>query len=784
MPKAMGRNLFEIVEKKLLAPAIYMFRVYSPWVAENSNPGQFIILKTDEKGERIPLTIADYDSENGLVTVVIQAIGHSTEDACSYNVGEKFNDFVGPLGQASDLINQTDEELKGKKILFVAGGLGAAPVYPQVKYLHSRGIDADVIMGAKTKEMIIYEEDMKKVANNVFVVTDDGSYGNKGFVTDEMVRLIENERKKYDEVIAIGPLIMMKSVSELTKKYNIKTIVSLNPIMVDGTGMCGACRITVGNSVKFACVDGPEFEAHEIDFDEALKRQKLYKTVEGKKLLNITECEQDKRVELGTEIYCLGKSGNGEKEGEEKQEIVLDRKKKVPDRLQPAEVRIHNFEEVSKGYTEEMAMVEAMRCLNCKKPLCVPQCPVNINIPQFIMQVKNGEFKQAAETIWETSSLPAICGRVCPQESQCEGSCIVGFKNEPVAIGRLERFVADYAREKGIKMALHNVEKKNKKVAVIGSGPSGIACAGDLAKLGYDVTIFEALHEAGGVLVYGIPEFRLPKKEVVEPEIQAIKDLGVKIETNVIIGKTLSVDELVEKQGYEALYIASGAGLPNFMHIKGEGSNGVFSANELLTRNNLMKAHSDEYKTPVTVGKKAVIVGAGNVAMDAARTAIRLGAEVTVVYRRTEAEAPARLEEIEHAKEEGVKFSFLTNPVEIIPDEHGWVKKIRCIRMELGEPDEKGRRKPVEVPNSEFEIEADTVIISIGTSPNPLISQAIPGLELNRWKGIVTDEETGATNKEGIYAGGDAVTGAATVILAMGAGKKAAKAIDEMLNGK
>jgi len=370
-----------------------MFRVYSPWVAENSNPGQFVILKTDEKGERIPLTIADYDKENGLVTVVIQAIGHSTEDACSYNIGEKYNDFVGPLGQASDLINQTDEELKGKKILFVAGGLGAAPVYPQIKYLHSRGIDVDVIMGAKTKEMIIYEEDMKKVANNVFVVTDDGSYGNKGFVTDEMVRLIENEGKKYDEVIAIG---------------------------------------------------------------------------------------------------------------------------------------------------------------------------------------------------------------------------------------RLERFVADYAREKGIKMALHNVEKKNKKVAIIGSGPSGIACAGDLSKLGYDVTIFEALHEAGGVLVYGIPEFRLTKKEVVEPEIQAIKDLGVKIETNVIIGKTLSVDELVEKQGYEAVYIASGAGLPNFMHIKGEGSNGVFSANELLTRNNLMKAHSDEYKTPVTVGKKAVIVGAGNVAMDVARTASKI----------------------------------------------------------------------------------------------------------------------------------------------------------------
>ena len=462
---------------------------------------------------------------------------------------------------------------------------------------------------------------------------------------------------------------------------------------------------------------------------------------------------------------------------------MIDKKVKVPVREQEPKVRAGNFKEVCYGYDTNEAMLEATRCLNCKNPRCVQACPVGVNIPSFIAKVKDGDIEAAAQIIAQNSSLPAVCGRVCPQESQCEGSCVVGIKNEAVSIGKLERFVADWARERDL-----NVSKKDPsngiKVAVIGSGPSGLACAGDLAKLGYDVTIFEALHEPGGVLVYGIPEFRLPKKEVVEPEIQAIKDLGVKIETNVIIGKTLSVDELVEKQGYEAIYIASGAGLPNFMHIKGEGSNGVFSANELLTRNNLMKAHSDEYKTPVTVGKKAVIVGAGNVAMDAARTAIRLGAEVTVVYRRTEAEAPARLEEIEHAKEEGVKFSFLTNPVEIIPDEHGWVKKVRCIRMELGEPDEKGRRRPVEIPDSEFEIEADTVIISIGTSPNPLISQAIPGLELNRWKGIVTDEETGATNKEGIYAGGDAVTGAATVILAMGAGKKAAKAIDEMLNGK
>lgn len=760
--------MFKIVEKKKLTPNIYLMRVYAPRVAESSNPGQFVIVITDQMGERIPLTIADYDREEGTVTVVIQAIGSSTKEVCKLEEGDSFLNFVGPLGKPSELIYETTEELKMKKILFVAGGLGAAPVFPQVKYLHSRGIDVDVIMGAKTKEAIIYEEDMKKIAKNVYIVTDDGSYGRQGLVTNELERLIEEEKKEYDLVIAIGPMIMMKFTVLKTKEYNIKTIVSLNPIMVDGTGMCGACRLTVNGSVKFACVDGPEFVAEEINFDEALRRQAMYKTVEEKGKIN--KKKDDKSIDV-CEMDKLDKKDS------------FDRKKKVKDIVQPAEDRINNFEEVSKGYTAEMAMLEATRCLNCKKPLCVPSCPVNVHIPEFIMEVKEGNFEKAAKIIKETNSLPAVCGRVCPQESQCEGSCIVGFKNEPVAIGRLERFVADYAREKGIKFQTH-IQKNNKKIAIIGSGPSGIACAGDLAKMGYDVTIFEALHEPGGVLVYGIPEFRLPKKEVVEYEIKEIIDLGVKIETDVLVGKTVMIDDLIEKENYEAVYIASGAGLPNFMNIKGENSNGVFSANELLTRSNLMKAFDENYKTPIKLGKRVAVVGAGNVAMDAARTARRLGSEVYLVYRRSEEESPARMEELEHAKEEGINFMFLTNPVEIISDENGWVKAMKCIKMELGEPDASGRRSPIPIQGSEFDLEVETVVMSIGTSPNPLISQTTPGLEINKWKCVVANEETGKTTKDKVFAGGDAVTGAATVILAMGAGKKAANAINEMIKFK
>lgn len=461
----------------------------------------------------------------------------------------------------------------------------------------------------------------------------------------------------------------------------------------------------------------------------------------------------------------------------------MDVLKNVPVREQEAKVRAANFEEVCLGYNKEEAMEEAARCINCKNAQCIKGCPVSINIPGFIEKVKEGDVEGAYQVISEASALPAVCGRVCPQESQCEGKCIRGIKGEPVSIGKLERFVADWAGENGMKP--QGAEKKNgKKVAVIGSGPAGLTCAGDLAKMGYEVTIFEALHEPGGVLVYGIPEFRLPKEKVVAKEIENVKSLGVTIETNVVVGKSVTIDELLGEEGFDAVFIGSGAGLPKFMGIPGEQANGVFSANEYLTRSNLMKAFDETSNTPIMRGKKVAVVGGGNVAMDAARTALRLGAEVHIVYRRSEEELPARVEEVHHAKEEGIIFDLLTNPVEVLEDEKGWVCGIRCIRMELGEPDESGRRRPVEVPGSEFVIDVDTVIMSLGTSPNPLISSTTEGLEVNKWKCIVADEEFGKTSKEGVYAGGDAVTGAATVILAMGAGRAGAKGIDEYLNNK
>ena len=462
---------------------------------------------------------------------------------------------------------------------------------------------------------------------------------------------------------------------------------------------------------------------------------------------------------------------------------MADKKNRVPVREQAPEVRATNFEEVCLGYNKEEAMEEASRCLNCKNARCITGCPVNINIPAFIAEVKEGNFEKASQVIGESSALPAVCGRVCPQESQCEGKCILGIKGEPVSIGKLERFTADWARENNI-APIPAKEKKGKKVAVIGSGPAGLTCAGDLAKMGYDVKIFEALHEAGGVLVYGIPEFRLPKQTVVAHEVENVKKLGVEIETNVIIGKSITIDELINEEGYDAVFIGSGAGLPKFMGIPGEQANGVFSANEFLTRNNLMKAFRDDYDTPIHQGKKVAVIGGGNVAMDAARTALRLGAETYIVYRRSEKELPARVEEVHHAKEEGIQFHLLRNPKEILVDENGWVKGLRVIKMELGEPDESGRRRPVEVPGSEYDLDVDTVIMALGTSPNPLISSTTKGLDVNKWQCIIADENNGATTKEGVYAGGDAVTGAATVILAMGAGKAAAKGIDEYLSNK
>ena len=462
---------------------------------------------------------------------------------------------------------------------------------------------------------------------------------------------------------------------------------------------------------------------------------------------------------------------------------LADRMKRVAVTEQDPVERAKNFKEVCLGYDNERAVKEASRCLHCKNPKCVEGCPVSINIPEFISHIKENDIEGAAKEISKYSSLPAVCGRVCPQESQCEGKCVLGIKGEPIAIGKLEKYAADWARENNVDVSFKE-ESNNIKVAIIGSGPAGLTCAGDLAKKGYDVTIFEALHEPGGVLVYGIPEFRLPKEEVVKAEIDNIKKLGVKIETNVIVGRTITIDEILNDEGFKAVFIGSGAGLPKFMGIPGENANGVFSANEFLTRVNLMKAFKEDYDTPVKVGKRVAIVGGGNVAMDAARTALRLGAESHIVYRRSESELPARQEEVHHAKEEGVVFDILTNPVEILSDENGWVKGIKCVKMELGEADDSGRRRPVPVEGSEFVMDVDTVIMSLGTSPNPLISSTTDGLETNKWKCLIADEETGLTTKEGVYAGGDAVTGAATVILAMGAGKKAAKAIDEYLQEK
>ena len=753
--------MFTIVRKEELAQDTFLFEIEAPRLAKSALPGQFLIVKMTEKSERIPLTISDYDVEKGTIIIVFKAIGKSTRIMAEYNVGDKFADVVGPLGKPSEFVHLTDEERKNKRFVFVGGGVGIAPIYPQVKWLYEHGIKADVIVGARTRNLLVYEKELEAISN-LYVTTDDGSSPYKGLVTEMLQRLVD-EGKQYDEVIAIGPLIMMKFVSQLSTKLGIKCTVSLNSIMVDGTGMCGACRVTVGGETKFTCVDGPEFDGAQVDFENVMKRQAMYNNVEGHKILEREEKEEGHQCHVGGIV-----------------EEMRDNKKRVPVREQDPKVRATNFEEVCYGYDAEEAIIEAQRCLNCKNPQCVKACPVNIEIPQFVKFVAEGNFEEAARVINRNSALPSVCGRVCPQESQCEGSCVMGKKFEPIAIGKLERFVGDWARENNVEFEKPSA-KNGHKVAVVGSGPAGLTCTKDLIMMGYDVTVFEALHELGGVLSYGIPSFRLPKETVVRHEIDNLKKLGATFEKDVIIGRTVTIDDLMEKENFEAVFIGSGAGLPKFMNIPGENLCGVVSANEFLTRNNLLFAYKEGFETPNFVGKKVAVVGGGNVAMDAARTALRLGAEVYVVYRRSEQELPARAEEVHHAKEEGVIFRLLTNPKEILGDENGWVKGMTCVEMELGEPDASGRRSPVEKAGSEFVLDVDMVIMSLGTSPNPLILSTTAGLEANRHKCLIADEVTMQTTRKGVFAGGDAVSGAATVILAMGAGKKAAKGIDEYI---
>ncbi len=752
-------NNFEILQKKEIAPDIFRIDVYAPVIAKASLPGQFIIIINDKQAERIPLTIYDNDVLAGTVAIIVHAIGRSTRKIVNKMPGESYADIVGPLGNASELLER--ENIREQTVLFIAGGIGAAPVFPQVKTLQAMGVKTEVILGARTKELIILEEEFHSTGTTLHICTDDGTYGFKGNVTQLLNHLVVEKHKHYDQVVAIGPLIMMKFVEKTTQELNLPCIVSLNTLMIDGTGMCGACRVTINNETKFTCVDGPEFDGHLVDFDEALMRQQNKQKFKTNHVCNI-----DLKVEETQKIT----------------NIPFDRKKRTPVREQAPEIRITNFNEVSFGYNAEEAVKEASRCIQCKKPLCMDGCPVNINIPAFIHEIHNENFRKAFEILSESTNLPAICGRVCPQEVQCEEKCIMGIKNEPIAIGKLERFVADWARD-NIKEGPTIKNEKLNSIAVIGSGPAGLTCAGDLRKMGYQISVFEALQKPGGVLQYGIPEFRLPKSTVVEPEINKLYELGVEFNTDYVVGKVGNVDQLLES-GFDAVFIGTGAGLPRFLNIPGENYNGVYSANEFLTRINLMKAYRNDYDTPSYTTEKVVVIGGGNVAMDSARTALRMGSEVTLVYRRSMEELPARQEEVHHAIEEGIIFNLLTNPIEIIGNEEGSVVGIKCVKMKLGEPDKSERRRPIEIPGSEFIIETGSVIVSIGTNPNPLISLAAPNIEMKNNNCIAVDYQKGETSKPGVYAGGDVVSGAATVIEAMGAGKRAAIAIDKYLTEK
>ncbi|MBC8182377.1 bifunctional dihydroorotate dehydrogenase B NAD binding subunit/NADPH-dependent glutamate synthase [candidate division KSB1 bacterium] len=740
----------EIVEKRELAPSLILYKLYTPDIANKVHAGQFVVLRADDYAERIPLTVAEYDREKGLITVIIQVVGVGTRKLGAFKQGDVILDVVGPLGHKSEIKNFGT-------VVCIGGGVGVAPVLPIAKALYEAGNNIISIIGARNHEMLILEDEMNANSNQLYATTDDGSYGHHGFVTDVLKKLIVEDKVKINRVIAIGPVVMMKAVSDVTREYNLETIVSLNSIMVDGTGMCGGCRASIGGETKFVCVDGPEFDAHKVDFKELTMRQQMYEREEHRALWD-HQCKIDQAAEE------LKKS-----------------KTREPMPLQDPKIRIQNFNEVALGYSREQARREAARCLQCKKQPCVAGCPVNIDIPGFIKKIKDGDFMGAIHRIKETNSLPAVCGRVCPQEEQCEIVCVLEKKGQPIAIGRLERFAADYEFEQGEITVPKPPASTGKKVAVIGAGPAGLAVAGDLAKKGHKVTIFEALHKAGGVLVYGIPEFRLPKS-IVQTEIDYVRKLGVEIKENTIIGQTKNMDDLL-KEGFDAVFIGTGAGLPYFLGIPGENLNGIYSANEFLTRNNLMKSYLfPEYDTPVRLADRVAIIGGGNVAMDGARVAKRLGSEhVYLVYRRSRTELPAREEEVEHAEEEGIEFHLLNNPVRFIGDENGWLKGMECIKMELGEPDDSGRRRPVPVPGSEFILDCEVAVVAIGQGANPLLTQSMPDLELTKWGNIKANEEDGKTSVKGVFAGGDIVTGAATVILAMGAGRKAAAAMDKYL---
>ena len=767
----------KILHKEHFSEKVFKLVVEAPLIARSRKAGHFVIVRVGEKGERMPLTIAEADPVAGTITLVVQEVGLSSTRLCELNEGDYITDVVGPLGQATHIE-------KFGTVVCAGGGVGVAPMLPIVQALKAAGNRVITVLAGRTKELIILEKEMRASSDEVIIMTDDGSYGQKGLVTNGVEQVIL--REKVDKCFAIGPAIMMKFVCLLTKKYDIPTDVSLNTIMVDGTGMCGACRITVGGKTKFVCVDGPEFDGHQVDFDEMLKRMGAFKPYEQEEMHKLEHPDTCQATSEPVQPAEEDKTRNAPWRVELRKAMKPKERTAIPRVKMPEldpEYRSHSRrEEVNLGLNEEQALTEAKRCLDCANPGCMTGCPVGIDIPRFIKHIEKGEFLEAAKTLKETSALPAVCGRVCPQEKQCESQCIHLKMNEPaVAIGYLERFAADYERDSG-QISVPEIKEKNGiKVAVVGSGPAGLSFAGDMAKKGYDVTVFEALHEIGGVLKYGIPEFRLPNK-IVDVEIDNLAKMGVQFEKDCIIGKTLSIAQLKEA-GFRGVFVASGAGLPNFMNIPGENSINILSSNEYLTRVNLMDAASEDSDTPVPFGKRVVVIGGGNTAMDSVRTAKRLGAErAMIVYRRSEAEMPARIEEVKHAKEEGVEFLTLHNPIEYLADEQGRVKQVVLQKMELGEPDASGRRSPVPIPGATETLDIDLAIVSVGVSPNPIVPHSVEGLELGR-KGTIAVNDDMQSSIPFIFAGGDIVRGGATVILAMGDGRRAAAAMDKQLRG-
>ncbi len=780
----------KIVKKEQFSEKVFKLVVEAPLIAKSRKAGHFVIVRVGEQGERMPLTIADSDVEAGTITLVVQKVGYSSTKLCNLNEGDYITDVVGPLGQATHIE-------KFGTVVCAGGGVGVAPMLPIIKALKAAGNKVISVLAGRTKELIILEDEVRKHSDEVIIMTDDGSYGQKGVVTVGIEQVIQ--REKVDKCFAIGPAIMMKFCCLLTKKYNVPTDVSLNTIMVDGTGMCGACRITVGGKTRFVCVDGPEFDGHEVDFDEMFKRMGAFKPIEIEEMKKLEEhvesvaptAKKEAAADATGMTTDTPLSELTDRNAAWRKELAANMKPKergeiercVMGELDPVYRATTRTEEVNTGLTVEQALTEAKRCLDCAKPSCMEGCPVSINIPSFVKNIERRQFLEAAKVLKATSALPAVCGRVCPQEKQCESKCIkLKMNQKAVAIGNLERFAADFERNSG-KMALPECAPKNgKKVAIVGSGPAGLSCAGDLAKAGYDVTVFEALHEIGGVLKYGIPEFRLPNA-IVDVEIENLRKIGVNFVKDCIVGKTITIEEL-EKDGYKAIFVASGAGLPNFMGIPGENSVGIMSSNEYLTRVNLMDASNPASDTPIVKAKSVMVVGGGNTAMDSCRTAKRLGAEhVFIAYRRSEAEMPARLEEVKHAKEEGIEFLTLHNPIEYVSDEKGNVTQVKLQVMELGEPDASGRRSPIPVEGKIETRDIDLAIVAVGVSPNPLVPKSVEGLELGRKNTIAVNDQMQSSIPT-IFAGGDIVRGGATVILAMGDGRKAAANIDAMLKAQ